>query len=376
MNLYCVTKKSDLKRFIRFPYSLYKNDLTWVPPLLDEQFSQFDEKRNPTLKHCEYVLFLLEENEKVIGRIAAFIDRLALETWKEPIGLFGYYECISDIKASNILLETAATWLRNKGMTKMRGPWSFVSQEWGLVVEGFKPSPVVMAPYNPPYYIDQITSFNLKKVKDLLVYYISARDGYIIPDRILNLTDDVVKRYGIHVRQLDMKNYDKDVQIVIELSNRSLAENWGYTSVTTEEAEAIARDLKQILQPKGVIFAEDLHGKPVGFAITIPDVNRLLKNLKGHLLPFGWVKLLFGIPKLHTYRLFALGIIPEYHGKGIDSLLYRALYESLYTPDIWLEINYVLEDNAPMNNAILKLNAKPLRKYRIFEKEISGVNTM
>jgi len=375
MNLYCVTTKSDLKRFIRFPYKLYKNDLTWVPPLLDDQFSQFDEKRNPTLNHCEYALFLLEENEKVIGRIAAFIDRLALETWKEPIGLFGYYECISDTKASNILLETAETWLRNKGMTKMRGPWSFISQEWGLVVEGFKPSPVVMAPYNPPYYINQITSFDLKKVKDLLVYYISARDGYVIPNRILNLTDDVIKRYGIHVRQLDMKNYEKDVQIVIELSNRSLAENWGYTSVTREEAEAIARDLKQIIQPKGVIFAEDMRGKPVGFAITIPDVNRLLKNLKGHLLPFGWVKLLFGIPKLHNYRLFALGIIPEYHGKGIDSLLYRALYESLYTPDIWMEINYVLEDNTPMNNAILKLNAKPLRRYRIFEKEISGVNT-
>jgi len=105
MNIHPVITKSDLKRFIGLPYRLYKNDPVWVPPLLDEQFSQFDAKRNPTLDHCEYTLFILEENEKVTGRIAAFIDKLALETWKEPIGLFGYYECIEDITASNVLFE-------------------------------------------------------------------------------------------------------------------------------------------------------------------------------------------------------------------------------------------------------------------------------
>ena len=168
MDIKPVKTKSDLKRFIYFPYELYRNDPVWVPPLLAEQFSQFDAKSNPTLDHCEFALFLLEENGKVKGRIAAFIDRLALETWKEPIGLFGYYECIDDTTASNVLFETAAAWLRKMGMTKMRGPWSFVSQEWGLVVEGFTPSPVVMAPYNPVYYLEHLTSYNFEKVKDLL----------------------------------------------------------------------------------------------------------------------------------------------------------------------------------------------------------------
>ncbi|MGA2405959.1 MAG: hypothetical protein ABSF81_04310 [Bacteroidales bacterium] len=370
MEIIAVNTKSDLKRFINLPYRLYKNDPLWVPPLLNEQFGQFNKKRNPTLDHCDYALFLLIENNDPIGRIAAFIDRLALETWKEPVGLFGYFECINDRKASEKLLETAAEWLRNKGMIIMRGPWSFVSQEWGLVIEGFTPSPVVMAPYNPSYYKDHLESFNLHKIKDLLVYYISVKEGYTIPERIMTLTDDVVKRYGIHVRQVDMKHYDKDVHNVIDLSNRSLINNWGYTSVTKAEAEAVARDLKPILQPKGVIFAEDVHGVPIGFAIAIPDVNRLLKGLNGHLLPFGWLKLLLGLSKLRSYRLFALGVIPEYHGKGIDSLLYRALCESLYAPDTWMEINYVLEDNAPMNNALHKLNAKPMRRYRIYQKKL------
>ncbi len=370
MKITPVITRSDLKRFIKLPYALYKNDPVWVPPLIDEQKSQFDAKRNPLLDHCDYALFLLEDNKKVIGRIAAFIDLLALETWKEPIGLFGYYECIENEEASRLLLGTAAGWLREKEMKTMRGPWSFVSQEWGLVHEGFAPSPTVMAPYNPPYYNDHMTRYNLKKIKDLLCYYISVKEGYTIPERIMTLTDDVAKRYGVHVRQVDMKRYNDEVQKVIDLSNKSLIDNWGFTSVTKAEAEAVARDLKPIIQPKGVLFAEDSKGKAIGFAIAIPDANKLLKGLNGHLLPFGWLKLLWGLPRLTSYRLFALGVVPEYHGKGIDSLLYRALHDSLYTPDTWLEINYVLEDNAPMNNAINKLNAKPLRKYRIYQKEI------
>jgi len=370
MKIISVINSADLKKFSKLPYMLYKNDQIWVPPLLSVVLKQFDKLRNPTLDHCDFALFLLEHENKIIGRIAAFTDRNALETWKEPVGLFGYYECINNQDASRVLLDAASGWLKERGMKYIRGPWSFVSQEWGLVVEGFEPSPTIMAPYNPLYYVDHLIKYNFQKIKDLLVYYMSVQEGYSIPDRILTLTNDVVKRYNIHTRQVNMKDYDNEVARIIELSNRSLIDNWGYTLVTSKEAEAIAHDLKSIIHPKGVIFAEDKNGKPVGFAITIPDINTLLKDLKGHLLPFGWLKLLRGLPRLKRYRLFALGVLPEYHGKGIDSLLYRALYESLYTSETWLEINYVLEDNAPMNNAIKKLNAKPLRRYRIYQKSL------
>ena len=366
MKITRVITKSDLIRFIKLPYQLYENDPVWIPPLLDEQKSQFDAKRNPSLNHCKYALFLLEDEGRPIGRVAAFMDLIALDTWKEPIGLFGYYECIENDIASQMLMDAASGWLRDNNMKVMRGPWSFVSQEWGLVIEGFNPSPTVMAPYNPPYYADHMTRYNLQKIKDLLIYYISGAEGYKIPDRIMTQTDNVAKRYGVKVRMIDMKHYDEDVKKVIDLSNKSLSGNWGFTSVTKAEAEAIAHDLKPIIQPKGVLFAEDANGNTIGFAIALPNANILLKGLNGSLFPFGWLKLLRGLPKLTSYRLFALGVVPEYHGKGIDSLIYRALCESLYTTDIWMEINYVLEDNAPMNNAIRKLNAKPLRRYRIY----------
>jgi len=368
MHIKRVETAADRKRFIQFPYQFYRDDPVWIPPLRSEMYGQFHPKTNPLLEHCEYALFLLEDAGHILGRISAFVDNLAVDFWDEKIGLFGYYECIPDPQASRLLLNTAADWLRSRGMETIRGPWTFVSQEWGLVVEGFTPPPCIMAPYNPEYYAEQMTAFGLETIKDLLCYYISGKEGYQIPDRILTLTDRVAQRYGISVRHVDMQRYDEEVKSILDLSNRSIINNWGYSPVTPAEADAVARDLKQIIQPKGVLFAEDAHGEPVGFAIALPDANVLLKGLNGRLFPFGWAKLLFGLPRLQSYRMFALGVIPEFHGKGIDSLLYRALYESLYTDDLWMEINYVLEDNAPMNNAIRKLNAKPLRRYRIYQQ--------
>jgi GNAT superfamily N-acetyltransferase len=370
MDISLVRTSAELKTFIDLPYRVYKEDPIWVPPLRDEQNGQFDHVRNPLLDHCQYDLFLVKQDGKAVGRIAAFIDTLAVEAWGEPVGLFGYYECPPDPAASRVLLEAACGWLREHGMKAMRGPWSFVSQEWGAVVEGFEPSPVVMAPYNPPYYNDHFTAFGFEKVKDLLVYYIDARAGYKVPERILNLTDRVAERYGVRVRPLVMKNLDQEVETIIALSNESLVTNWGYSPVTDAEVRALAHDLKPIIHAKGVLFAEDLHNRPIGFGIAIPDVNIILKGMHGSLLPLGWLKLLWGLPRLTQYRMFALGVIPEYHGKGIDSLIYRALYESVFSPSMRMEINYVLEDNGPMNNAILKLGAKPLRRYRVYQMAI------
>jgi GNAT superfamily N-acetyltransferase len=372
MNVQAVESPHDLRAFIDLPYRLYRDDPVWVPPLRSEQRSQFDPKRNPFLEHCAWKLFLVEDKGKVVGRCAAFVDNLAAEFWKERIGLFGYFDCIPSPAAARLLLEAAREWLQARGCTFMRGPWSFVSQEWGMVVEGFTPSPVIMAPYNPPYYNDYLAEFGLHKVKDLLCWYVSAAEGHQIPRRILEATDAVAKRYGVRVRCLDMRRYDQEVQIIIEMSNASLTDNWGYSPVTEAEVRAMARDMKPIIQPKGVLVAEDSTGRPIGFAIALPDVNSLLKGLNGRLFPFGFLKLLYGVPRLRRYRMFALGVIPEYHGKAVDSLLYRALNESLYTPDTWLEINYVLEDNWMMVNAVNKLGAKPLRRYRVYEVAIGN----
>ena len=252
----------------------------------------------------------------------------------------------------------------------MRGPWSFASQEWGLVLEGFTPPPVILAPYNPPYYNRQLAAFGLKKAKDLLVYYADATEGYQIPERYLTLTDHVQQHLGVTVRALRMKRLEEDVATIVRLTNRAIAGNWGYYAVTDAEGRALARDLKQIVNPKAVLIAEGPDGQAIGFAISLPDVNTLLRGLNGRLLPFGWLKLLWGLPRVKQYRMWALGVVPEYQRKAVDALLYRRTYEALSPHCTRLEINYVLEDNAPMNNALRRLGVQPLRRYRVYEMEV------
>ena len=365
-----VKTKRELAAFINFPYTHYKDDPVWVPPLRSEQRGQLDEKHNLMLKHCEVALFLARQDGKIVGRIAAFIDSLAVDFWGAPIGLFGSYECIQDPEVSRQLLDTAANWLRQRGMQAMRGPWSFASQEWGLLIEGFDLPPVIMAPHNPPWYKDQFERFGLQKAQDMLAYYVDAREGYEIPERYLTLTDKIAKRYKVRVRPIDMKNLEEDTVTITDLSNRSIFANWGYYPVPEEEGRALAGDLKLIVNPKAVLIAEAEDGTPIGFAISLPDINSLLRGLNGRLFPFGWLKLLLGLPRITQYRMWALGVIPEYHGKAIDTLLYRATYEAIFSEDFRMEINYVLEDNDPMNNALMKLNVKPLRRYRVFEMKI------
>jgi GNAT superfamily N-acetyltransferase len=370
-----VEGRRDFEAFLGLPWKVYRDDPLWVPPMRKAAQGELRPKTNPFLRHCDYRLFLLERSGETVGRIAALVDRLAVTAWGKKIGMFAYFECgLADdegaAEASALLLGTARDWLREKGMEIMRGPWSFQSQEWGLVVEGFEPEPVVMAPYNPPAYAALLEAFGLRKAKDLLCWEMSVPEGYAIPDRILTLTESVAKRYGIKVRTIDFSRFDEEVELFARLSLGTLKDNWGISPITTEEVNALARDLKAIVRPECVLFARNEEGRDVGFALTIPDINVILKKTKGRMLPFGWARFVWGLPRLRRYRIFALGIAKDYQGRGIDALLYRAMWERLAEPAVTMEVNYVLEDNAAMVNAITKLGATPSRRYRVYELAI------
>jgi len=370
MDIQVVSNRRDLREFIHFPYRLYRDDPVWVPPLRSEQKAQFDPDKNPMLNHCETQLFLLVDGGKVIGRCSAFVDRMAVDYWGEPIGLFGSFECMEDEKGAHLLLDAVCGWLNRKGMKSMRGPWSFASQEWGLEIEGGSRPPVILAPHNPSYYADFFESFGLEKAIDHLAYLADMADGYQFPERYLTLTEKIQARYGVTVRPVDMKDLEQEVMIIVDLSNRSISDNWGYYPVTEEEAKAMARDLRQIVNPDVILIAEDRQGQPIGFALSLPDINTLLKDMHGRMLPFGWLKLLLGLKHIRQYRMWGLGVVPGYQGKAIDTLLYKATYEALKDLNVCMEINYVLENNHRMNNALLKLGVKPIRRYRVYEMAI------
>jgi hypothetical protein len=371
MRIRQVASRRDLRHFVGLPYRLYRNDPVWVPPLRTEQRKQCDPRRNPMLAHCSVQLFLAENDGEVVGRIAAFVDNLAVRHWGESVGLFGSFECVSDPDASRPLLEAAREWLRGQGMRSMRGPWSFASQEWGLVVEGFDRPPVIMAPHNPPWYNDHLLAFGLAKAKDLLVFLADTGEGYRIPDRYLTVTDLVQKRYGITVRAVNMNHLEEDIAILVEVANRSLSGNWGFYPATEAEGRALAHDIKPILDPKLVLIAEDSAGEPIGFAITLPDINVLLRGLNGRLFPFGWWRLLTGRKTLSQYRMWAIGVVPEYQQRAVDALLYRRTHDVLNPRgNVRVEANYVLEDNVLMTNAMRNLGLRLIRRYRVYEMPI------
>ncbi|KPJ65444.1 hypothetical protein AMJ44_10160 [candidate division WOR-1 bacterium DG_54_3] len=365
-----VENRRDLKTFIRLPYRLYRHDKLWVPPLLSEERKKFLAKSNPILQHCDFELFLLYEDGKPVGRISAFVDWAAVNFWKARIGLFGSYECIDNPVGSALLLDAARKWLKLRGMERMRGPWSFTSQEWGSVVKGFDSPPSIMSPYNPPYYNREMEAFGLKKAKDLLVYELDTRQGYELPEDFLKWTDWIARKNKVTIRHLNMNRLEEDVKTIVDVANESTKANWGYVPATDAEAHDIAQSLKPIVDPEIVMIAE-IEGRAVGYLIALPDVNTILKDLHGRLFPFGFLRLLSGLKKIRQYRIWGMGVIPQYHRKAMDALFYRKLYEVLRKKNpTRVEANYVLEDNVMMNNPILRLGFKESKRYRVYEMAI------
>ena len=322
------------------------------------------------LGHCDYQLFLVQYNGEDVGRVSAFVDRLAVKHWNEKTGLFGAYECIDDFKASHLLLTTAKDWLHERGMAFMRGPWSFASEEWGTLIQGYESPPMLMSPYNPPFYKAQLEEFGLNKVKDLLVYGME-RAGRALPERFLRLTDQIVEKYRVTVHALNMKRLDEDVRIILDIANASTRDNWGYVPVTEAEARDITRSMKMIVDPETVMIAEAA-GKSIGYLIAFPDMNVLLRGLNGRLFPFGIFKLLAGRGRIKQYRVWGMGIIPEFQRRAIDTLFYRRLQDVLQKKNVErLEANYVLEDNMVMNNPIVKMGFEVTKVFRVYEMPLT-----
>ena len=369
MKIQAIATRPDLKRFIDFPYQLHRHTPHWIPPLKFDQKNIFNPKKNSVLQHCDYQFFLLFDDENLIGRIAVYVNHVANAYWQEKIGFFGHYECIDDQSAASLLLETAEQWLRQRGMETMRGQWNFVSQDIGFICAGFDIPPIVLSTYNPPYYNDQVIAFGMKKARDLLVYSCDTGKGYRIPDRFLAFTDRIAERYQVTVRPINMKKLVEDARIIVRLTNESIGDNWGFYPVDESEAEQLAADLKMIVHPEVVLIAE-IDRKPIGYLLALPDVNIILKDLNGRLLPFGIFKLLRGIKKINRYRIWALGILPPYQKKGISVLLFRRLNDILGDKDVYVEANWVLEDNTLMNNALVQLQFDLVKKYRIYEKRV------
>lgn len=364
-----VETKSQLKEFVKFPWRIYRNDPNWVPPLTVDRMAFLNRKKNPFFRHSEAELFLAERDGAPVGRIAAIHYTRHLETYHDNRGFFGFFECIDDQQVANALFERTAQFLDERGLARIRGPMNFtINDEAGLLVDGFHLPPVVMMTYNPPYYEKLITQYGFQKAQDLFAYRIYTPES--IPERLERAFDLLGEKHNIRVRNINMKDFDAEVDRIHEIHMKAWEENWGAVPLTRDEIRRIAKELKIIIDPD-LVFIVEAGEKPVGVSITIPDVNQAICHANGRLFPFGLFKILWHKRKIDAARVLIMGVIKEYRFRALDAAMYyKTLEVSLKKGYKWGEMSWILESNVPVRRVLERAGAEIYKTYRIFDKRI------
>ncbi len=363
-----VTTDYEVSEFIDFPFSLYKNDPYWVGEL------KADTKRllqadNPFWTTATRALFLAEKKGQTVGRIMALVNRAHNEYHHENIGFFGFFDCANDEDVATALLQAAQDWLRAQGVSAMRGPANPSSNHvYGLLVDGFDSMPAIMMPYNRPYYADLLEKFGLTKIKDLLAFHRTKDDKF--SERFLKICARCERAQGITLRQLNLQKIEEEAEMIRTIYNSAWAENWGFVPLSKQEIMDIVRELKPILRPEGTCVIEE-NGVPAGFYICIPNMNHVLKVLKGSLKnPWRVLKALWVWKRIKDARLIMLGVLPEFRKRGLDLILIKHIIT--HGVAVWneAELSWVLEDNASMLRGIEECGCHLSKRYRIYQKNL------
>jgi len=360
----------DREDFIALPYRLQGRDPAWAPPLRRDVRVLLDPRRNPFFEHANARLLLARTDGRVSGRIAAIDDGLHREIHRDDVGFFGFFEAEDDEAVAAALFAAAEAWLGARGRRVLRGPVSpSLNEEAGLLVEGFETPAVLMMPHNPPRYVRLLEGAGFVPVKELLAFQTTHET---LPPRLLAATDAVARRSGVTTRLIDMARFDEEVAVVRRLFNSGWERNWGHVPLTDREVEHLARRLRPLVVPELVVFAEH-EGEAVGFAVALPDLNQALRaNPSGRLVP-GILRVLRAARRIHRLRVLLLGTRPEWHGRGVDALLYRRIWENGCARGFrWAEAGWILEDNHVMRNALRRMGFEAYKRYRIYERRIAG----
>ncbi len=364
-----VTDKRELKRFVLYPWQLYRDNPTWVAPIMIGEKDMFNPKKDPFHAHAESQHFLAYREGRLVGRVSAIIDRNYIEFHEEKTGFMGFFEAEDDEETARALFNAAESWIRERKMHKIMCPMNpSTNHIMGVLIDSFDIPPTVQMGYNPPYYQRLYEASGFGKEQDLYCYLMDTSLG--LSDKITRVADLVTKRGGITVRTIDMKDYKAEVERIRDLYNSAWEKNWGFVPWTREEFDWMAADLKLIANPKTVLMAEK-DGELVGVCIPLPDINQVLMKMNGRLFPFGLFRLLAGKKKIHALRLAILGVRPDFHNKGIDALLVYEVYtrgEALGYRSA--ELSWVLESNMVLRNMLEKWGAKHYRTYRVYGKEL------
>jgi GNAT superfamily N-acetyltransferase len=359
----------SLKQFIRVAWHVNSSDPAWVPPLFLTVKTLLDRRRHPFHRHADVAYFLAMRNGSPVGRIAAIVNHRHNEFHRERTGFFGMFECEDDPEVAIGLFDQAASWLRERGVERMRGPVNLsTNHDCGLLVEGFDRRPVVMMPHNPAYYPQLFRMAGLAKSRDLLAYWIDSQEP---PERLVAGADKIASRLGVSIRTIEMRRFPAEVALIREIYNAAWSRNWGFVPMTEAEFGFMARELKLIVDPDLCLIAE-VRGEPVGFSLALPDINQALRRAPdGRLLPFGIFRVLAEMRRLKGFRIVILGLKPGFQQQGLGACLYLRTWRSGASKGYrYAEASWILEDNWKMRRPLESMGAVPYKRYRIYERPL------
>jgi len=324
-----------------------------------------DREKHPFYANAEAEFFLARRGGKVVGRVAAIINRNHDRFHDEKAGFFGFFESVDDVDVARALLERARQWVYDRGAKFLRGPVSpSTNYECGMLVDGFDSSPMVMMTYNPRYYPGLMDQAGLTKAKDVYAYLSNANT--IEMKKIDRVAEKALKTTGVRVRPIDMKNFQNDVERVWEVYGAAWQRNWGFIPMTREEFFLMGKEMKMILKPDLVLIGE-VGSRVVGFALALPDVNQALKPANGSLFPTGLLKILYHQRLIRNVRVLALGVVEEYRASGLAAGFYATLVQNARKLGFGdCEMSWILEDNVLMNRSLEVMGAKRYKTYRIY----------
>jgi GNAT superfamily N-acetyltransferase len=378
LNISSVRSDEELMDFIQFPWQVYRNNEYWVPPLLSERREFLDPERNPFFKHAQVEFLLARRGTQVVGTIAAFTNHAYNEFQGVNTGFFGFFEVLEDAEAAAALLRSAENWAKEAGHESILGPAQFsTNDEVGLLVDGFDDVPRVLMTYNPPRYLDYLETAGFQKAMDLWAYEITI-EGFMqnIPPKLLRVVEKVKARRNLVVRKINMKDFDQEVERFKRVYNKSWERNWGFVPMNDEEIDHLASQLKQIIDPDLVLMVES-EGEVVGVSLTLPDLNaplRLAYPRPGVPELLTMLKLLWHWKvrrKIEWIRVFALGVLPEFRGQGIDAMMYLQTADNAARKGYRrAEMSWILENNDMMNRSIRLLGGEVYKTHRLYEKRL------
>jgi hypothetical protein len=363
-----VRSKKELKQFVTCPWAFYKGDPYWVPPLIHDQMNFLTKRKGAFFEFGEAELFLAFAGDKPVGRISAHVDHQYEQYRDRESGHFGFFEAVNDQAVANALLDKAEAWLRQHGKTRVEGPFNFTLYDAsGMLCDGYDSLPVVLLTYNPPYYNDLLANHGYKKSIDW--YAFMVRKSVKIRPSFQRIRDRIL-RQGIRIETLDLKKIDDAIGHIGAIFNEAWNENWGHVPFTHRQMSDLAKELKFVIEPE-LTYLAFMDDRCIGFSLSVKDANPALQKANGRLLPFGLLKILLNMRKIHRLRTVAMGVLKEHRHRGLDILFYlNTIEQGLEKGYTESECSIIVETNSRMIGALEDLQAERYKTYRFYQKNL------